>query len=739
MSSKKIPETFPDIEVLENYVAPVTSERLGRDVDTDRMWRKEGDIVKIAQCCELYFEWGYKDMIIKRFRTFLWAGVCMRALRRAVMDSDEKEVDAYRRNRNYQDSDGDDIMATPRKTGRRAHEFAVGTPSGLIQHYFKDMRHLSPSKSGRHFGDEHGDEYGGEGKKLLTRITRSREHASTDGLLEYRVEVDPAPLVRLAESGIRGMRVPVQDDLDLETGEDEDEGDEGEGGSKKKKLKRPPPEPEEPMLQWLPAVMLEMAEPGLVEEFERIEGTKERKRQETEQRKKDRTEGKVVPRQPKAKNADAEAEGGTTPTQRKHPITTKKKDGQSQAGAIPKTFKITKKKALTERDKGKGKNKFIMPSSDKGDSDDGDQEIPTSQTPSTSIAIVAPKPTAKGTLVDELLDGAIDSSSSKAPHQTKYFDTVDENPFLDSIPASSAKKSKGKTRPAIVAAPKPKSKASNSSAAPTQTARERTKLLFTQNPDYFSPSPSPEPEEDEGDLLDPYAGLTSISPVSANKRTISASTKASGSGSSRSNSTGSAVSVGVAVAANRATVEEEVESFEDVFADTTPVAASKRPKPHPKAQESTTSNMKPLRFVLPESPNPERCAPAPSKPRGKEKKKARSASSASSTATAEDTDEGDEGGVRKKSRALDSPWAGDRVELLGLRAEDALAPPVKKGHNRVIELVELYDSDEDEALAPEKFLFKPTINKKKSKENARGISRGKAKVADLSIIDLDSD
>ena len=705
------------------------------------MWRKEGDIVKIAQCCELYFEWGYKEMIIKRFRTFLWAGVCMRALRRAVMDSDEKEVDAYRRNRNYQDSDGDDIMATPRRIGRRPHEFAVGTPSGLIQHYFKDMQHVSPSKSGRYVGDEHGDEYGGEGKKLLTRITRSREHASTDGLLEYRVEVHPAPLVRLAESGIRGMRVPVQDDLDLETGEDEDERDEGEDGSKKKKLKRPPPDPEEPMLLWLPAVMLEMAEPGLVEEFESIEDAKERRRQETEQRKKDRAEGKVVPRQPKAKNADAKADGErpTTLTKKKHPITTKKKDGQSQAGAIAKTFKVTKKKPLTEEDKGKGKNKFIMPSSDKGDSDEGDQEIPTSQTLFTSIVTVAPKPTAKGTLVDELLDGAIGSSSSKAPHQPKYFDTVDESPFLDSIPASSAKKSKGKTRRAIVAAPKPKPKASNSSAAPTQTARERTKLLFTQNPDYFSPSPSLETDEDEGDLLDPYAGLTSILPVSANKRTISASTKASGSGSSRSNSTGSAVSVGVVVATNRATVEEEVESFEDVFADTTPVAASKRPKRHPKAQESTKSNMKPFRFVLPESLNPESCAHAPPKPKGKEKKKVRPASSASSTATAEDTDEGDEGGVRKKSRALDSPRAGERVELSWLRAEDALAPPVKKGHNRVVELVELYDSDEDEALAPVKFLLKPTINKKKSKENARGISRGKAKVADLSIIDLDSD
>ena len=664
----------------------------------------------------------------------------MRVLRRAVVDSDEKEVDAYRRNRNRQDSDGDDIMATPRKTGRRAHEFAVGTPSGLIQHYFKDMKHVSPSKAGRHFGDEHGDEYGGEGKKLLTRITRSREHASTDGLLEYRVEMHVAPLVRLAESGIRGMRLPVQDDLGLEASEDEDEGDEGESGSKKKKLKRAPPDPEEPILLWLPAVILEMAEPGIVEEFERIEDVKAKKKQETEQRKKDRAEGKVVLRQPKATKADAKTEGGcpTTPTKRKYSTTSKKKDGQLQAGAIAKAFKVTKKKPVAEGDKGKGKNKFIMPSSDTGDFEEGDEDIPTSQTLFTSAVTAAPKLTAKRTMSDELLGGVIGSSLPEASYRPRSFDAADDNPFLDAIPASSANNSKGKTRPAIFAAPVPKSQASNLPPAPTRTVRERTKRLFAQNLD--TPSLGADKEDD---LLDPYAGLTSIPLPSMNKRTISASTKASGSGSSRSNSTGSAVS---AFPTGRATVEEdEVESFEDVFADATPVAISKRPKHHPKTQESTMSNTKPFRFVLPESPNPEGCVP--SKPNGKRKGKGnvRSASSSSSTATAEDTDEGEEAGVRKslpKSRGMDAPRAEELMGLPWLRAEEALVPPVKKANNRVVDLIELSDSDSDEAPAPVEAFFKPTIKinaTTRSKENAEGGSTGKARIADLSIIDLDSD
>ena len=73
--SKKIPQTFPDLDILECYVAPVTSESSGGNVDTDRMWRREVKIAKTAQCCELLFDWGYKELIIKRFRTSLWGAV----------------------------------------------------------------------------------------------------------------------------------------------------------------------------------------------------------------------------------------------------------------------------------------------------------------------------------------------------------------------------------------------------------------------------------------------------------------------------------------------------------------------------------------------------------------------------------------------------------------------------------------------------------------------------------------
>ena len=232
-------------------------------------------------------------------------------------------------------------------------------------------------------------------------------------------------------------------------------------------------------------------------------------------------------------------------------------------------------------------------------------------------------------------------------------------------------------------------------------------------------------------------------------RTIYASTKASESGSSRSNSTAPAASVGATTMKGWATIEEdEVESFEDLFADARPVATSHRSKPHREAQESTVSNTKPFRFVLPESstPEPGQGRYSPPGPNGKGKERARSASSRSSTATAEDTDESDEGGVRKRSRqsrALVPPSAEVREKVRPLGAQELLILPSRKGESEIIDLTELSDSEDDETRVIVQTLIKPTIKTKTktttSTGNARGVSKIKPNIADVSIIDLDSD
>ncbi|KAG8908742.1 hypothetical protein FRB99_002980 [Tulasnella sp. 403] len=260
-----IPESFPDLEVLKSYVTPVTTESRGKTVDTSAWWTREMDLAEVAACCELFFEWGVKDIILKRFRTVLWPGACLRILRRAAREQDQRMGST---------SGGrEDVTATPKKPKRPPKHLAVGTPSKLITRYFSKLGLESPEKArgGRTLVDEDED-------PLMVKIHSSRQHASTDGILEYRVEIAPAQLAALAESGIKGTR--RMEDLqagdtfsDLEGADDEEE----EGG-KKKRVPKPPPDPATKLRVWLPACMLEYVQPGLVEEWEAKEEAKRAKK-----------------------------------------------------------------------------------------------------------------------------------------------------------------------------------------------------------------------------------------------------------------------------------------------------------------------------------------------------------------------------------------------------------------------------------------------------------------------------
>ncbi|KAI6030288.1 hypothetical protein EDC04DRAFT_3091706 [Pisolithus marmoratus] len=71
-----LPDSFPSIPVLLSYVSPITSEtERPRHPSPPVLWLSDPDPAQIASLCELYFEWGVKDIIIKRFRTVLWPGI----------------------------------------------------------------------------------------------------------------------------------------------------------------------------------------------------------------------------------------------------------------------------------------------------------------------------------------------------------------------------------------------------------------------------------------------------------------------------------------------------------------------------------------------------------------------------------------------------------------------------------------------------------------------------------------
>ena len=248
--AKEVPTSFPDIDILLSYTSPVTSESLGRAAKKNLRpeWGREPDIGKLAALCEFYFEWGYKESIIKRFRTLLWHSVVLRILRQAVINAGA--------------SDHGSVMPSTSCKGKDSTESRIiNTPSKMVAKHFSsmDLNSLASQSYG---------EVDSASEPLIIKIHSSRNHASTDGLLEYRLEVAPAQLVRLAESGIKGMREPPEKD-EWASAEDAGGGDDNSAVRGNTKGPKPPPDPTSHMRLWMPACMLELAEPGVVEEYKR--------------------------------------------------------------------------------------------------------------------------------------------------------------------------------------------------------------------------------------------------------------------------------------------------------------------------------------------------------------------------------------------------------------------------------------------------------------------------------------
>ncbi|KXN86679.1 hypothetical protein AN958_09763 [Leucoagaricus sp. SymC.cos] len=250
--AKSLPDTFPNIDVLLSYVTPVTSESLGHEGSNPKItWSKEPNVAALASACELFFEWGYKEAIIKRFRTVIWPGTVLRILRRSVL-----EVDAL-----------STTPTTPHKCHRKTvdDEEGYGTPSKMIAQHFADIS-LNDSDD-----DNSTDEH-----RLIASISRERAHASTDGLPEYRLEVAPKQLVEIAVSGLQGLRQPEGPN---EWASDEDVDDDDDEGAPSKKVKvKEPVDPMSHLRLWMPTCMVDPVERRLVREYRNKEERKKQKK-----------------------------------------------------------------------------------------------------------------------------------------------------------------------------------------------------------------------------------------------------------------------------------------------------------------------------------------------------------------------------------------------------------------------------------------------------------------------------
>jgi len=255
--AKSVPEDFPNIDILLSYTNPITSETdaSARRTHVPPTWARELDLSKIAHLCEIHFEWGLKDIIIKRFRTVLWPSAVLRILRRAALDADQRQ---------HQHS-------TPQKESTRRNIEGPGTPSKMLARHFSSMALERDAEDVTAEPDEE--------EQLIVKVHSARMHAYTGGILEYRLEVAPAQLVRLCTMGIQGIRKPADTTYDVTLSDEEfDEELDGDIGRKKKGPAALPPEPDSHLRVWVPACMVRIVRPDLAEEFEAKEGKKKAKK-----------------------------------------------------------------------------------------------------------------------------------------------------------------------------------------------------------------------------------------------------------------------------------------------------------------------------------------------------------------------------------------------------------------------------------------------------------------------------
>lgn len=233
--ANSIPYTFPDLHILRAYVHPITSLSFGkkegiRSLHYAKMtFDRDPSFPAIAQIAEFYFEWGYLDKIIHRYKTLMWWGYLMRILRRQIV-LNKKDCLTENVSQGF-------IRQYFTSTSRLLANITASIPPKAIE----DMSNMPPL--------------------LGPKILRHRSHASTDFALEYRVAIQPPLLIALTKEGIFGMRDPQESNVWSDLDNDEDS---GEDEREKKKTKKKKDE----LLVWIPSEILQLAEPLLVDRYE---------------------------------------------------------------------------------------------------------------------------------------------------------------------------------------------------------------------------------------------------------------------------------------------------------------------------------------------------------------------------------------------------------------------------------------------------------------------------------------
>lgn len=420
-------------------------------------WTGELALGALGRICEQYFEWGIREIIQLRFRTVLWPAVVLRVLRRSIMEQERARIRASRTPTTR--------PTTPARSG--AKRIVPGTPRRLVKRHFgggSDSESDSGSDtdvgSGRVKTTRGGDEtprarrtITAEGEQLdphqlLQAVRGERQHVSTDELREFRVEIAPAQLARLAVRQLLGTRDPALlagtlFDMEPARGGDEEEeaGDDDEEGAVRR-LKMV--DPAAPVRVWVPAELVQAVHPELVRTWEE-RGTKSKSR--------------------------AKPAGSASTTRRKAPgNNTKDKEGDGTAKKGGPSTKVKPKAKEKEKEKERPRN---VPTTLSGDEIE-EEELPP---PVVSLDPPIPKPPSAPGPVSHATSSATKTSGSgtstlKAPRPkpptSTTLETILERSSSPSLipdrssspplapPAAPSRPAKSRSTPTPVLPPAPK-------------------------------------------------------------------------------------------------------------------------------------------------------------------------------------------------------------------------------------------------------------------------------------------
>jgi Holliday junction resolvase YEN1 len=303
--AKKIPPTFPDLDVVRRYTSPATSavERYATYAKV-HTWANPPNIARLVDLVTLLFEWTHKE-IHQKFRNVLFQGLAFSSMRRYVLCLDEGElpspilsleagVSHQADHRPSKSSGGQNTIKTHFTTSKPPKP---SSQSALTSHFTSSK--LTGSSSSRKRSPVATSDLPTpfatsiKGRPVHPQLTvcgihSTRQHASTGKYLEYRVEVVPTSWAQTIRDS---LTIP-----DPNVGKAQ-ERKRREALELQRQGKEPPPPPTGPPRQrhyddpvsslrfWIPAEMLGMVCPLAVEGFHAKRADKDREKREVAERK----------------------------------------------------------------------------------------------------------------------------------------------------------------------------------------------------------------------------------------------------------------------------------------------------------------------------------------------------------------------------------------------------------------------------------------------------------------------